>query len=290
MAVLEVGELLEEHHRRRGAVAVDERDGAARLDLEHGRHDREHRRDAAARGEGAVVLGVGRVERGEEAAGRGHDVDHVADAQRARRVAGERAAREPLDADAQPPARRRRADRVVAAHLLAVDDRAHREVLARHEGVGVAQVVGHLEGDRDRVVGQPLDRPRRAAGGTCRAGGRRAPRRCRWSSTQIALKWSKGSRHVLHRHSDLQAVEPNRLSSWVSGLPHCGQRTERATGTGPDPCARPRADGRRDAVGLELAAPSSLIQSVVHAGREHAAHLHLLEAGAAARPSRRRAR
>ena len=42
---------------------------------------------------------------------------------------------------------------------------------------------------------------------------------------QIALKWSKGSRQALHAHSDLQAVDPNRLSSRVSGEPHCGQRT-----------------------------------------------------------------
>ena len=54
-----------------------------------------------------------------------------------------------------------------------------------------------------------------------------------WRSLRCALKWSKGSRQALHTHSDLHAVDPKRLSSRVSGDPHCGQRTDSATSTVP---------------------------------------------------------
>jgi hypothetical protein len=40
------------------------------------------------------------------------------------------------------------------------------------------------------------------------------------SARQIALKWSNGSLHDVHTHKDLHEVEPNRLSSRVSGEPH----------------------------------------------------------------------
>jgi hypothetical protein len=38
------------------------------------------------------------------------------------------------------------------------------------------------------------------------------------------LKWSNGSWQARQTHKDLHAVEPNLLSSTVSGDPHCGQR------------------------------------------------------------------
>src|SRR4051794_35641861 len=53
------------------------------------------------------------------------------------------------------------------------------------------------------------------------------------ADTQCALKWSNGSRHERHTHSDLHAVDPKRLDSRVSGDPHCGHRTDSSTGTGP---------------------------------------------------------
>ena len=37
----------------------------------------------------------------------------------------------------------------------------------------------------------------------------------------------------------MHAVEPNRLSSWVSSEPHCGHRTDSESGTGPDSDTRP---------------------------------------------------
>ena len=93
---------------------------------------------------------------------------------------------------------------------------------------------------------------------------RRGWNAARWRPAhQIALKWSKGSRHDWQTHSDLQAVEPNRLDSRVSRLPHWGQRTESGSDTGPSADARRR---RRDAVRRELARASSVIQSVVQAG------------------------
>jgi hypothetical protein len=106
VAVLQVLELLEEHHRARRAVAVDERHPARRLDLEGRRDDREDGGDPAARGYRHVVLGVRGVERDEEAPGRGHHVDDVADVKSLGGVAGEQPALESLHGDAQPPARR----------------------------------------------------------------------------------------------------------------------------------------------------------------------------------------
>ncbi len=52
----------------------------------------------------------------------------------------------------------RLADRVGLAHLLAVDARPDGEVLTRLEAVLLEELVGHLEGDGDGVVGEPLDR------------------------------------------------------------------------------------------------------------------------------------
>src|SRR5512139_650397 len=79
----------------------------------------------------------------------------------------------------------------------------------------------------------------------------------------MVLKWSKGSRQALHTHNDLQAVDPNRLNSRVSGDPHSGQRIDRVSGTG---APGSRAVGGATPYSSSLRRPSSLIQSVVHAG------------------------
>jgi L-lactate dehydrogenase complex protein LldE len=57
MAVLQILQRLEEHRARDTAIAVDQREAAARLPREQGAGEREDRRDAAARGEGRVVTG-----------------------------------------------------------------------------------------------------------------------------------------------------------------------------------------------------------------------------------------
>ena len=140
------------------------------------------------------------------------------------------------------------ADRVAASYVVAAADV---QVLAVDERVVVGELRRHVEGDRDGVVGQLVD-------GRDPQGVERGP----VPAHQIFLKWSNGSRQDRQTHSDLQAVEPNRLDSRVSGLPHCGQRTVRASGTGPSSGAA----GRGDAVRRQLAAASSVIQSVVQAG------------------------
>jgi hypothetical protein len=101
---------------------------------------------------------VGRVELGEEPAGGGHHVDLVADPELLQGVLGERTAGEPLHRDPQRPGGDRRADRVVASDVVAGELGAHRDVLPLGEGVVLPQLLGHVEGDRDRVVGQRLDR------------------------------------------------------------------------------------------------------------------------------------
>ena len=179
----------------------------------------------------------------------------------------ERAAGQLLHADPQQPRARRRTDREATALAVVAADR---EVLAVHEAVVVGEVGGYGEGERDRVVGQRLDggHPERVEAGA-------------WSSTE-ALKWSNGSRQERQTHRLLQAVEPNRLDSRVSRLPHCGQRTDRVSadrpvGTGTD---RPR---RRDAGLGELGA--ALLGQVVGGpgGAEHELDVDVLVAGAGQR-------
>ena len=101
------------------------------------------------------VLAGGRVELGGEPAGGRHHLELVADPERVDDALAERSAREPLHADPQHARRGRGADRVAAAYVVAAADV---EVLAVREGVVVAQVVGDVERDRDRVVGQLVDR------------------------------------------------------------------------------------------------------------------------------------
>ena len=60
VAVLEVLELLGEHHAAAGAVDVQQGDPGLRLLLQHGRHDRQHRRDPAPRGDARVRARFGR--------------------------------------------------------------------------------------------------------------------------------------------------------------------------------------------------------------------------------------
>jgi hypothetical protein len=101
VAVLQVLELLEEHRRAELAVAVDQGEARAGLGGEHGLHDREDRRDAAAAGDAEVVaLGL-RVERHEEAALGRHHLDRVARPSATRGSRSRSAARHLADADAQ---------------------------------------------------------------------------------------------------------------------------------------------------------------------------------------------
>ena len=157
VAVLEVLELLQEHDRLRRAVAVQQREPALGLVPQRGGEERDHGRDPAAGGDRHVVLAVRRVERGGEPAGRRHHLELVADLQRLGDELGERSAAEPLHRDPQPALAGRRADRVVAPHVVTDQRRPDRHVLAGLEVVRVGEVGRDLERDRDRVVGQRLD-------------------------------------------------------------------------------------------------------------------------------------
>ncbi len=101
VAVLQVLERLVEHHARLAAVAVDQREARARLARERRADQRQHRRDAAARGERDVVLVVVRRQRREESPLGRHHVDRVAGLQRFVDPDREATARHFLDRDAQ---------------------------------------------------------------------------------------------------------------------------------------------------------------------------------------------
>ena len=63
-----------------------------------------------------------------------------------------------LDADgAAAGLAERRADRIGAAHVLAADIGAQRQVLARHEGESVGEILGNGETDRHRIRGLVAD-------------------------------------------------------------------------------------------------------------------------------------
>src|SRR4051812_31705476 len=97
------------------------------------------------------------------------------------------------------------------------------------ELVSRAQLCRDVEGDGSRVLGECSD-ARDLQGvedgvpsvrAEARIGGYGSRHRTQW-----ALKWSNGSRQARQVHNDLHAVEPNLLSSRVSGDPQCGQRTD----------------------------------------------------------------
>ena len=77
-------------------------------------------------------------------------------------------------------------------------------------------------------------------------------------------------RRPTQRYSALQAVEPKAEIRSVCALPQRGQATASARRPSMRIGALPSAAGarRRDAVGAQLARPSSLIQSVVQAGAQ----------------------
>ena len=118
------------------------------------------------------------------------------------------------------------------------------------EGVVLAQVLGDVEGDRDRVVGELVDARHRE----------RVER-----GAHSDLKWSNGSRQDRHTHNDLHAVDPNRLDSAVSRLPHCGQRTESVSATVPS-AGRFAADGRRERADAPTAGPLAMLRKPSRAG------------------------
>ena len=156
MPVLQILQLLAEHDRVGRAVAVDQRDRAARFMAENRLGDRQHRRDTGPRRDQDVVVPLA-GKRG-EASLRRHHPDRVADGKALVDEAGEPAVCHPLDADAQRRLAGRGADRIGAPCLLSVDVGSKREVLAGTEGKGFLQRVRYLEGDSNRLGRLARDR------------------------------------------------------------------------------------------------------------------------------------
>ncbi|CAM2148547.1 conserved hypothetical protein [Paraburkholderia tropica] len=156
-AVLQVLKLLREHDLVDAAVAVDQRERAARLRFERRLDDRQHRRDARATRERHVMLAVIGVQVREEAAVRRHHIDFVARRELIEGEVRETPAAHALDADAQFAVAvvvgHADADRVRAARFLASDMGLERDELSLRETVGVAQLGRHFECNGDRVRG-----------------------------------------------------------------------------------------------------------------------------------------
>ena len=150
VGVLEVGDLVGEHHRIVAPVAVEQGDGGLVLRGEHGSGDGQDGGDPAARGDQDVVRGG--VQIGGERARRRLHVDHVAGPDLVHQPAGHRAACHLPHADARR-APGGRADRVGPPFVAAAD--GHR--LPGREGEPVRQPGRHVEGHRGRVVGQRVD-------------------------------------------------------------------------------------------------------------------------------------
>ena len=106
-------------------------------------------------------------------------------------------------------------------------------MLAGLEPELVTQLFGHVEGDRDGVFGESVDRgdPQRVEHRVP------APRCCGRvqgavdgavrGGHQMALKESKGSAQDRQDHSDLQGVDPNRLISLVVVDPQRGHLADK---------------------------------------------------------------
>ena len=157
-AVLQVGKLLPEDHRARRAVAVEKREAAVGFREQRRLDDRQQGRDAAACREANIVLPVRGLERNVEVPQRRHHVDGRALPQVLVGPRGEHASGGLLDRDAQLVVLHRRADRIGAAHVLAADIRAQRQVLALHETKRLSQRRRHVECERDRVARFTRDR------------------------------------------------------------------------------------------------------------------------------------
>ncbi|MGY3422768.1 hypothetical protein ACVWZW_003243 [Bradyrhizobium sp. F1.13.4] len=133
--VLELFKRLEEHDVVGRAIAVEQEEVAIRFARKRTLDDRQDRRDAGARGKADMdAAGAGRRDHAEASRGR-HHVQRVAALQIVRRPARKRATINLLDGDAYLAVVGAGADRIGAAHFLAIEHGAECEVLAGREGV-----------------------------------------------------------------------------------------------------------------------------------------------------------
>ena len=150
-AVLEFLQRLAEQHARGRTIAVEQEEPAVRLARQHALHDREDRRDAGAGGEADIDPRLAGRRRDAEAAGRRHDVEFVAGLQLVGGPARERAAVDLFYSDAQLAVIGAGADRVGAAHFLAVHRRAQGQILPGRKTVIVRKRLRNRKGQRNRV-------------------------------------------------------------------------------------------------------------------------------------------
>src|SRR3954449_8590717 len=153
VTVLEVGQLVGEHHRVRPPVAVEDGDGGPPV-TEHRGGQRQRGGDAGAGHDEDVVARYGQV--GREGARRRQYLDGVPGPDLVDQVRREEPARHPAHAH---PRRGTHggADRVGAALVPLAVDPAEGERLARPEPVVVGEFLRDVERDGDRVVGEPVD-------------------------------------------------------------------------------------------------------------------------------------
>jgi hypothetical protein len=152
VAVLQVGELVGEHHRVRAPVAVEHGDGRPTV-AQHAGRQREDRGDARP-GDDEHVVGRDRQVGGEGARRRQH-LDPVTRLHLVDEVGGEEPTGDLADADPRG-APHRRADGVRTALVPVAVDPAQGERLPGLEAVVLFQLRRDVEGDRDGVVGQLL--------------------------------------------------------------------------------------------------------------------------------------
>ena len=152
-AVLQFLQRLAEQHARRRAVAVEQEEAAVRLARQHALDDRQDRRDAGAGGKADIDPRLVRRMGDAEAAGRRHHVEFVAGFQFVGGPARERAAVDLLHGDAQFAVVGAGADRIGAAHFLAVHRRAQGQILPGRKAVVVGELLRNRKGQRHRIRG-----------------------------------------------------------------------------------------------------------------------------------------
>lgn len=145
VAVLQVLQLIPEQSAGGGAVAVEQGEPAFGLGFQGGLEDRQNRRDAAAGGDRQVVALALGIQFDREVPLWRHHFQGVARFQRVIGEGGEAAAGNLLDRDAQLIVPDTGADRIGAAHFLAVQPGTHHQVLALCVAERVCKVLRQIE-------------------------------------------------------------------------------------------------------------------------------------------------
>ena len=215
-------------------------------------------------------MGARRSRSGVNEPGGGADLDLVAGREPVDQPLGEQPGVDPAHPDPRQRHRPgRRSSTSGAPPAASVSRRSVRYWPGRNAKVSL-QVGGHVEGDGDGVVAEPLDVGHPQACGSRRGRGTRHLGHLPVTA-QISFMCSNGSRQAVQRRRAVQAVGPKRESSSVAGEPQRGQRTavarrgqrqrHRARCPRPDVRRAARCRARRACAGRR-----SVIQSVLHGG------------------------